>query len=89
MNGVDGTLEKRINGRASKGWIRAKTGTLKNVTGLAGFAGSKERKGLFTFAFLFNGPASVSKKSQDLLNRAAFLFDQLAETLVFSDCQDL
>lgn len=85
VNGVDGTLKERINKRTDvKGWIRAKTGTLKNVTGLAGFAGSKKGRSLFTFAFLFNG--SSSKKSQKMLWHAALLFDQLAESLVLADC---
>ena len=35
--GVDGTIRQRLKGTAAQGWARLKTGTLKNVTALAGF----------------------------------------------------
>ena len=35
--GVDGTMRRRLKGTAAEGWARLKTGTLKNVTALAGF----------------------------------------------------
>jgi D-alanyl-D-alanine carboxypeptidase/D-alanyl-D-alanine-endopeptidase (penicillin-binding protein 4) len=36
--GVDGTLERRLRGPATRNRIRAKTGTLRNVHALAGYA---------------------------------------------------
>ncbi len=72
--GVDGTLKKRFRGSNVKAWIRAKTGRLNGVIGLAGFAKSK-RKPLFTFVVLFNGPHSQ-------LNKAMQLSDRIAKLLV-------
>lgn len=34
--GVDGTMRRRLKGTPAEGWARLKTGTLKNVTALAG-----------------------------------------------------
>jgi serine-type D-Ala-D-Ala carboxypeptidase/endopeptidase (penicillin-binding protein 4) len=34
--GVDGTMRRRLKNTPAEGWARLKTGTLKNVTGLAG-----------------------------------------------------
>jgi D-alanyl-D-alanine carboxypeptidase/D-alanyl-D-alanine-endopeptidase (penicillin-binding protein 4) len=35
--GIDGTMRRRLKGSAAEGWARLKTGTLKNVTALAGY----------------------------------------------------
>ena len=56
LAGVDGTLKKRIKNSDAVGWIRAKTGSLNGVVGLAGYAGQKEG-GARAFVFIFNGPA--------------------------------
>jgi D-alanyl-D-alanine carboxypeptidase/D-alanyl-D-alanine-endopeptidase (penicillin-binding protein 4) len=36
LAGVDGTMRRRLKGTPAEGWARLKTGTLKNVTALAG-----------------------------------------------------
>ncbi|MGE0762625.1 MAG: D-alanyl-D-alanine carboxypeptidase/D-alanyl-D-alanine-endopeptidase [Bdellovibrionales bacterium] len=72
--GVDGTLKSRMRGTAAEGRVRAKTGLLNGVAGLAGFAGRGDGSQL-TFVFLFNGRTS---RSED----ARALFDQLAVQLV-------
>ncbi len=74
LAGVDGTLKSRFKNSSAVGWIRAKTGHLHGVAGLAGFAGQKEG-GVKAFAFIFNGPEDQG----DLARR---LFDALASELV-------
>ncbi len=52
--GESGTLRKRMRGTAAEGKVRAKTGTLNEVSALAGFARSASGEDL-TFAFIING----------------------------------
>jgi D-alanyl-D-alanine carboxypeptidase/D-alanyl-D-alanine-endopeptidase (penicillin-binding protein 4) len=72
--GEDGTLKSRFKNSNAVGWVRAKTGHLHGVAGLAGFAGQKDG-GARAFAFIFNGP----EEQGDLARR---LFDALAAELV-------
>lgn len=72
--GLDGTLKKRMQGLPVKQKIRAKTGLLTGVVGLAGFA-ADSNGGVTTFVFLFNGNSKSEEKVRNL-------FDQLAENLV-------
>lgn len=51
--GIDGTLKKRMQGKL-KGLIRAKTGFLNGVTGIAGFM-SINGKEPVTFVMIYNG----------------------------------
>ena len=74
LAGVDGTLKKRFKNSDAVGSVRAKTGNLHGVVGLAGYAGQKEG-GAKAFVFIFNGPA----EQMDLARR---LFDALASELV-------
>lgn len=74
LAGIDGTLKSRMKNPAAIGWVRAKTGLLNGVVGLAGFAGRKDGS-VRAFAFIFNGKAEQG----DLVRR---LFDQLATELV-------
>jgi D-alanyl-D-alanine carboxypeptidase/D-alanyl-D-alanine-endopeptidase (penicillin-binding protein 4) len=53
--GEDGTLERRLRDPSCRARVRAKTGTLRGVTGLAGYvAGSGGSRG-HAFAILLNG----------------------------------
>jgi len=72
--GTDGTLKDRMNGTDAEGWVRAKTGMLTGVLGLAGYAGRQNGNEL-TFVFMFNGEPKR-------MTLAARLFDHLAELLV-------
>jgi D-alanyl-D-alanine carboxypeptidase/D-alanyl-D-alanine-endopeptidase (penicillin-binding protein 4) len=74
LAGIDGTLERRMRGTPAQGWVRAKTGLLTGVSGLAGYAGRKDGQ-LLTFVFLFNGRADKGGSVRQL-------FDDLAVTLV-------
>ncbi len=52
--GVDGTLKKRMIATVAAGNLRGKTGTLRNVSSLAGYANTLDGE-LLAFAFIFNG----------------------------------
>ena len=51
--GADGTLKEKFTDNGARRRIRAKTGTLRGVNGLAGFGISREGK-VFAFAILVN-----------------------------------
>lgn len=71
ISGVDGTMKGRLKDKASRGWVRAKTGMLSGAIGLAGFAKSRRRP-IFTFAFIYNGSVKKRYKARDLADRIAF-----------------
>ena len=62
-----GTLEKRFQSFPPSLFVRAKTGSLFGVLGLAGWTSStsKNREN-YVFAFIFNGKARKSPKAQEL-----------------------
>jgi D-alanyl-D-alanine carboxypeptidase/D-alanyl-D-alanine-endopeptidase (penicillin-binding protein 4) len=62
ISGVDGTLRKRLIGTKAEGNLRAKTGTLRNVSALAGYVNTLDDEKL-AFAFIFNGPNPPAYKS--------------------------
>lgn len=71
--GVDGTLRKRMIGQPAERWVRAKTGLLNGVVGLAGFAGRADSS-VLTFVFIYNGSGREDK--------ARAFFDRTASLLV-------
>lgn len=72
LSGMDGTLKNRMKDKP--GWVRAKTGLLTGVVGLAGYAGRKDGS-VRAFAFIFNGKGEQG-------DSARRLFDALALELV-------
>jgi D-alanyl-D-alanine carboxypeptidase/D-alanyl-D-alanine-endopeptidase (penicillin-binding protein 4) len=74
MAGVDGTLKNRMKGGNGQSWVRAKTGLLTGVVGLAGFAGRKDGS-VRAFVFIFNGSGEQGDSGRRL-------FDALATELV-------
>jgi D-alanyl-D-alanine carboxypeptidase/D-alanyl-D-alanine-endopeptidase (penicillin-binding protein 4) len=52
--GVDGTLRRRMKGTFAEGNVHGKTGTLRNVSALAGYVTSRDGE-MFVFAMLMNG----------------------------------
>ena len=73
--GVDGTLKNRLNKKmTAQVLVRAKTGYLDGVVGLAGYIGRKNRSPLI-FVFMFNGDYQ-----QGLAARP--LFDDLINQLI-------
>lgn len=74
--GVDGTLKRRINGgNEFEGRVRAKTGRLAGVSGLAGFMSGRAGQ-IYSFVFIFNGAPG------DDPYRAAELFDNVVLKLL-------
>ncbi len=71
IGGVDGTLRKRSHQTDTVGAVRAKTGHLAGVTGLAGYVGGKSGQ-VYTFAFLYNGNADESYKAQELFDKLIY-----------------
>lgn len=67
----DGTLVERYADLPGRGWVRAKTGTLDETSGLAGTVTSI-RGNVYTFAFLSNG-SSVLEARQALDELASVL----------------
>lgn len=53
--GVDGTLRRRMKGSPAEGNAHGKTGTLRNVSALAGYVTTRDGE-LLCFAILMNGP---------------------------------
>jgi D-alanyl-D-alanine carboxypeptidase/D-alanyl-D-alanine-endopeptidase (penicillin-binding protein 4) len=53
--GIDGTLEKRMTFGLAENNLRAKTGTLRNVSALSGYVNTLDGERL-CFSFIFNGP---------------------------------
>ena len=68
--GVDGTLRNRMKNSEAERWVRAKTGLLNGVVGLAGFAGRPAGR-VVSFAFIYNGAAGREDKARALFDRMA------------------
>ncbi|RME83268.1 MAG: D-alanyl-D-alanine carboxypeptidase/D-alanyl-D-alanine-endopeptidase, partial [Planctomycetota bacterium] len=66
ISGRDGTLRKRLNKPHTFGRIFAKTGTLKRVSALSGYAYHGKEKKWYVFSILSNGiPSSQAKRLED------------------------
>ena len=68
ISGIDGTLKKRLQSKSA--WVRAKTGLLAGVVGLAGYAGSK-RGTPKSFVFIYNGKSHRATDAKSLFDRMA------------------
>jgi serine-type D-Ala-D-Ala carboxypeptidase/endopeptidase (penicillin-binding protein 4) len=65
ISGIDGTLKKRL--KDMRGEVRAKTGYLNGIIGLAGYV---EKKGeIYTFVFIYNGPEKYDGKVRDTFDQ--------------------
>ncbi|MCB0356456.1 MAG: D-alanyl-D-alanine carboxypeptidase/D-alanyl-D-alanine-endopeptidase [Bdellovibrionales bacterium] len=73
ISGIDGTLKDRF-GQDIDIHVRAKTGLLNGVTGLAGFIGHPEGS-IYTFSFIYNG-------TQARINQAARLFEEILKIVI-------
>lgn len=62
--GIDGTIRRRMTGTRAVGNVLAKTGTLRNVSALAGYVNTVDGE-LLAFAFIENGPSVGSYKAAE------------------------
>lgn len=67
--GVDGTLARRLSGIGTRGRLRAKTGTMSGVSGLAGYLETQDGETLVVAVMTtgFVGPAAKIRQLQDAL----------------------
>lgn len=67
--GVDGTLSRRLAGTGTRGRLRAKTGTMSGVSGLAGYLETQDGETLVVVVMTsgFVGPATKIRQLQDAL----------------------
>jgi D-alanyl-D-alanine carboxypeptidase/D-alanyl-D-alanine-endopeptidase (penicillin-binding protein 4) len=73
--GRTGTLHDRMRGNAARDDCRAKTGTLSNVSALAGYCATRDG-GQMAFAFLMNGVwPSGARRLQDRMAAALARYD--------------
>lgn len=75
--GVDGTMKNRLKGGTGS-WVRAKTGYLDGVIGLAGYIGRRD-KAPFIFVFMFNGSLEQGLAARNLFD------EMLTEILKLED----
>lgn len=80
LAGIDGTLEKRMRGTSAEGWVRAKTGMLSGVIGLAGFAGRRDGQ-TYNFVFLYNGNHEKIWSARDLFDQMAVILASAGSSL--------
>lgn len=65
--GVDGTMRRRLKGTRAEGWARLKTGTLKNVTALAGTVRDTRGDTWVVAAFINHEDANKGRPALDAL----------------------
>lgn len=77
ISGLDGTLERRLEGAEVRGKIRAKTGTLNESAALSGYLRSATHRQI-AFSIIFNDPPTFAwryRPVQDRLAAAIEAFD--------------
>ncbi|MEM1348905.1 MAG: D-alanyl-D-alanine carboxypeptidase/D-alanyl-D-alanine-endopeptidase, partial [Myxococcota bacterium] len=76
--GVDGTLARRFKGTSAAGNLRAKTGTLNEVTALSGYVITKKGRRV-AFSILFNDTPIKSWRLRDIQDAVARAIADSAE----------
>jgi serine-type D-Ala-D-Ala carboxypeptidase/endopeptidase (penicillin-binding protein 4) len=80
VGGADGTLAHRMAGSAAERFVRAKTGTLANVSCLSGIVGAPGSKPLVFSILMNDSPAVAARAAQDRITATlvAYLDPSLA-----------
>ena len=78
LGGQDGTLKHRFEKGTLAGRVRAKTGTLKDVTALAGYVLRADGRPPIVFAFLVSGVAGRHDEARRRIDRT---LGSMAQTL--------
>ena len=65
--GVDGTMRRRLKGTPAEGWARLKTGTLKDVTALAGYVRDTRGDTWVVVAMVNHEQAATGRAALDAL----------------------
>jgi D-alanyl-D-alanine carboxypeptidase/D-alanyl-D-alanine-endopeptidase (penicillin-binding protein 4) len=73
--GVDGTLQRRLRDTQAERRLRAKTGAIRNVSCLSGYAASKDNE-IFVFSILINGYKSGGHAVQNIQNQIGLLLTE-------------
>ncbi len=77
IGGVDGTLKRRMKGMASEGVLRAKTGTLRGVTALAGYTPTADGE-ILAFSILMSHYVSASNPRRALQDKIGDVLTQFS-----------
>ncbi len=73
--GVDGTLRRRLRDTQAKGRLRAKTGAIRRVSCLSGYAASKDNE-VFAFSIMMNDYKSGGYAVKKIQNKIALLLTE-------------
>ena len=73
--GVDGTLQRRLRDTQAERRLRAKTGAIRKVSCLSGYAASKDNE-VFAFSILINGYKSGGHAIQNIQNQIGLLLTE-------------
>ncbi len=79
LAGIDGTLEYRMKGTPAVGRVKAKTGTMKGVSALAGYTVTADGEPL-AFSMIMENYVGPCRKVRDLQDRIAVLLSTFSAT---------
>jgi serine-type D-Ala-D-Ala carboxypeptidase/endopeptidase (penicillin-binding protein 4) len=77
--GVDGTLASRMKGTPAEGKVKAKTGTLKGVSALAGYTVTADGEPL-AFSMIMENFVGPAQRVRELQDRIAVLLSAFSTT---------
>lgn len=85
--GIDGTLAGRMKGTPAEGKVRAKTGTMKGISALAGYTSTADGEPL-AFAMIMQNFIGPAGRIRDLQDRIAVILSAFSVHTVIQDKQN-